>query len=150
MRKVRLHAGFILLTVLLAAGLGWFIGTQEFAHWTQNYAEMDEQNPALLTNVPLVKYEKSFDLGVLYGEVGTVSHEFSLTNTGRGVLKLSEPAPEDETVTCELPKREIAPDEKIFVTISYTPKAEEEFDASVTIQTNVPSEPELEISLVGC
>ena len=149
MRKIRLHAGFILLTVLVAAALGWFIGTQEFARWTQNYAEMDEQNSALLTNVPLVKYEKTFDLGVLYGEVGTVTHDFSLTNTGRGVLKLSEPVPEDESVTCVLPKREIAPDETIFVTISCAPQAEEEFDASVMIQTNVPSEPELEISLTG-
>lgn len=148
-RKIWLHVGFILLTVLVAAGLGWCIGTQEFAQWTQNYAEMEAQNPELLANVPLVKYEKSFDLGVLYGEVGTVTHDFSITNTGRGVLKLSEPVPEDESVTCVLPKREIAPDETIFVTVSYTPKDEEEFDASVMFQTNVLSEPEMEISLLG-
>lgn len=148
MRKIRFHAGFIFLTLVLAAGLGWCIGTQEFARWTQNFAEMDAQDPAL-TNAPLVKYEKSFDLGVLYGKVGTVTHDFPITNTGRSVLKLSDPIPEDDSVTCVLPKKEIAPDETIFVTISCTPQAEKEFDASVTIQTNVLSEPEMEISLIG-
>lgn len=149
-RKIRLHAGFILLTVVFASGLGWLIGTREFAHWSQNYADMDEMNPELLTNVPLVKYEKSFDLGVLYGEIGTVTHEFFVTNTGRGVLKLSEPVPEDDSVTCVLPKREIEPNETIMLTISCTPQLDdEEFDASVMIQTNVPSEPEIEISLIG-
>ena len=149
MRRIRFHAGLIFLTVLVAAGLGWFIGTKEFAHCTQNCAEMDAQDPSLLTNVPLVKYEKSFDFGVLYGEVGTVTHEFSVTNTGRGILKFSDPIP-DDSVTCVLPKKEIAPDETIIVTVSYTPKLEEEeFDASVIIRTNVPSEPEMEISLLG-
>lgn len=149
MRKIRFHAAFIFLTLVVAASLGWYIGTQEFARWAQNYAEMDVQDPAL-TNAPLVKYEKSFDLGVLYGKVGTVTHDFPVTNTGRSVLKLSDPILEDESVTCVLPKNEVAPDETIYVTISCTPKTdEEEFDASVLIQTNVKSEPEMEISLVG-
>ncbi len=149
MQKIRFHAGFIFLTLVVAAGLGWCIGTQEFARWTQNFAEMDVQDP-VLTNAPLVKYEKSFDLGVLYGEVGTVTHDFPVTNTGRSVLKLSDPIPEDESVTCVLPKNEVAPDETIYVTVSCTPKTdEEEIDASVLIQTNVKSEPEMEISLVG-
>lgn len=149
-RKIGLHAGFIFLTVVVAVVLGWFIGTKEFARWTQVYADMDEQNPEHLTNVPLVKCEKTFDLGILYDQLGTVSHDFPVTNTGRGILKLSDPIPEDDSVTCVLPKKEIAPDETIYVTVSCTPKPEEEdFDASVTIRTNVLSEPEIEFSLFG-
>jgi len=150
MKKIRLHVGFILLTVAFAVGLGWCIGTQEYARWTQVYAEMDVLNGEALTNVPLVKYDKSFDFGVLYGQVGTVTHEFSITNTGQGVLKLSEPVVENDSVTCSLPKCEIVPNETITVAVSYTPKTNEaDFDASVLIQTNVPSEPELEFSLLG-
>jgi len=54
------------LMVLSGSAAGWFMGNHQYAKWFQQYAVMDDlQNFNLLANVPLVKYEKKFDFGIL-------------------------------------------------------------------------------------
>lgn len=151
MKKFQKHFLGLLAAALAGAGVGWFIGTYDYARWAQQFAEMDAgQASDVLANVPLVKFEKSFDFGILSGKIGPLTHEFAITNTGRGVLKLSEPEIEDENVVCSLPKTEIAPDETMNVSVTCTPKeGETEFEHSVFFQTNAPTLPELELFVQG-
>jgi len=139
------------LMVLSGSAAGWFMGNHQYAKWFQQYAVMDDlQNFNLLANVPLVKYEKKFDFGILSGDIGTLAHEFHVTNTGRGTLLLKAPQIENDSVKCSFSKMEAAPDETIKITVSCLPDPEEaDFIQTVYVPTNAPTEPELELTLVG-
>lgn len=139
------------LMVFSGAAVGWFMGNQQYGKWFQQYAEMDEsQNFHLLANVPLVKYEKKFDFGILTGDVGILTHEFLITNTGRGTLVLKNPEMADDSVQCSLSQMEVAPDETLRIMVSLRPNPEEtDFVETVYVPTNAPTEPELELTLVG-
>ncbi len=139
------------LMVFAGAVVGWFMGNLQYEKWSQQYAETDNsQNLHLLANVPLVKYEKKFDFGILSDHVGALTHDFLVTNTGRGTLVLKTPQTEDDSVKCSLSQTEAAPDETVRITVSWTPNQDEtEFVQTVCIPTNAPTEPELELTLVG-
>ena len=152
MRTFGSHLTCLVFVILLGAALGRMLGNGQYAQWTQIYAEIEQAEDSLkvLANVPLVKYEGNFDFGILTGEPETLTHTFSVTNTGRGVLRLGTPICEQEGVSCILSKTEAAPDESIEISVSCTPSKEEtDFGFSVSIPTNAPTEPELEFFLGG-
>ncbi|MDO4630550.1 MAG: DUF1573 domain-containing protein, partial [Planctomycetia bacterium] len=151
MKKLPLYLLGALACVAAGSGIGFQAGKYQYSRWTQRYADMEVGEHAVaLVDVPLVKCEKTHDFGILTGKPGTLTHEFSITNTGRGVLKLSEPTVENERVTCAVPKREIEPEETVKIIISCTPDENEtDFDYTVYFQTNAPADPELELMVQG-
>ncbi len=151
MKRLSLYLLGISACVAVGFGLGFQVGKYQHSLWTQHYADMEMgEHVVALVDAPLVKWERKRDFGIVTGKLGTLTHEFSITNTGRGVLKLSEPIVENERVTCVVPKREIAPEETIKAVVSCTPEeGEKDFDYIVCFQTNAPTEPEIELIVQG-
>lgn len=133
------------------AAAGWGLGLRRYSEWTQQFAVMDTQNLSeVLANVPLVKYDPTFDFGSLFGNVGTLTHEFHIVNTGRGALKLGKPEISSDALKVECAKSEAAPDETLCVTVTYTPTEEtSDFSETVRFLTNAPTTPELELTVQG-
>ncbi len=93
---------------------------------------------ALAGGSPQVKVmEKSFDFGNIKEDGGSVSHEFTIENTGEAPLIVISANAQCGCTTPLIPKEPIKPGEKAVIRVTYNPLGRPgEFNKTISVKTN--------------
>ena len=145
-------------SLLGGAGLGVYIGSKDYGQddfddlWFANEIEKleglappkkDEPQPKVLIA------EESFDMGEVQ-EGSTTEHRFSVTNGGKGNLELRRGGTTCNKCTMnDLPKDNLAPDERVEVTVSYKALNKGPFRQTAILLTNDRTQPRIPFVITG-
>jgi hypothetical protein len=146
----------IVLVILLGVALG--VGTAELrirlAPWDRKLDESVEKTPPAPSRsrelTPKVVVDQpDYDFGTLDIAVGG-SHEFTLSNVGRGPLKLSAGESSCRCTTSELSRESIPPGRSAKVTVTWKPAQKlGPYKQGAKILTNDPSQPQVTLTVSG-
>lgn len=81
--------------------------------------------------------EKTYNFGNIREDGGSVTHEFTFSNTGKGNLVIIDAAAQCGCTRPEYPKNPIAPGKSSKIKVTYNPLGRPgAFDKAVTVKTN--------------
>ena len=116
-----------------------------FATATDDFSNMTEAQKA---NAPKGSFDVQFNHFGSVGRNQTLSHDFTLTNTGKSPLLIRDIKANSSRISYNVPKTTIAPNESIVIRVTLkTPAAAERVSESVSIVVNDPARPMRELRL---
>jgi hypothetical protein len=99
-------------------------------------------------NAPKGSFDSQFHHFGTVGRDQALSHDFTLTNTGRSPLLIRHVQANSPRVSCRVPKTTVAPGESIVIGVTLrTPAASERLSESVSLIVNDPARPMRELRL---